>query len=246
MTIADQNTLKQYLKLNHMRLMGRGPLDLLEAWEKDRARFVAAPVLTGIDSALKQAAENFIKTNAIAAVGDIVETKWGDWKRPQKVRLYHVGAHLVCRYLESKKNWEAGFAMTYCAERLRKDGSSKEISEGSGICLSSFKTEHGKSWETGGKWNEELGFNHFGLSWGTNRDTFAEKGADSKMSPDGSLALWAKCPACKHCWPAAYYPIDLGEIGKALKGAACPKGCDAPPVLAKQDNGVLQEPQDAT
>ncbi len=59
---------------------------------------------------------------------------------------------------------------------------------------------------------------------------------------DLSLALWSKCPACLHCWPAAYYPIDLMKIGKVLKGCKCPKGCGAPPVLAKQDNGKLLEP----
>jgi hypothetical protein len=55
-------------------------------------------------------------------------------------------------------------------------------------------------------------------------------------------ALWAKCPACAHCWPAAYYPIDMAALGRVLKHIVCPKGCTAPAILAKQDDGVLQEP----
>jgi len=59
---------------------------------------------------------------------------------------------------------------------------------------------------------------------------------------DLSIPFWAKCPGCQHCWPAAYYPVDLGAIGRVLKGCKCPKGCSNPPVIAKQDNGKLQEP----
>jgi hypothetical protein len=55
--------------------------------------------------------------------------------------------------------------------------------------------------------------------------------------------FWAKCDECAHCWPAAYLPIELGKIGKMLKGLHCPM-CGAPSKnlrIAKQDNGVLKE-----
>lgn len=54
-------------------------------------------------------------------------------------------------------------------------------------------------------------------------------------------ALWAKCPTCAHCWPAAYYPIDLGVLARIVGGVVCPKGCAEPSILAKQHNGVLHE-----
>lgn len=62
---------------------------------------------------------------------------------------------------------------------------------------------------------------------------------------DATKALWAKCESCMHCWPAAYYPIDLMSMSRVLKGCKCPKGCRGKPVLAKQDDGELQEPKDA-
>lgn len=54
-------------------------------------------------------------------------------------------------------------------------------------------------------------------------------------------ALWAKCPGCGYCWPAAYYPIDLAKLGGLLKECTCPKGCAGAPVVAKQSDGMLLE-----
>lgn len=61
------------------------------------------------------------------------------------------------------------------------------------------------------------------------------------MTPEATLAFWAKCPTCTHCWPAAYYPLDMTKFARALAKATCPKGCDSRPLVAKQDSGVLQE-----
>lgn len=136
---------------------------------------------THINTTLSQAAHAYIKANALVSIGDIVNTTWGDWKRPQRVRISHVGAHLVCRYDDALKDWVAGFAMEYNAERLRKDGTSKERNEGGGICLRNLMTLDGKTkWSVAGRWEEDLGFNHAGLSWGTSRDTrINKKGAAS-------------------------------------------------------------------
>lgn len=56
--------------------------------------------------------------------------------------------------------------------------------------------------------------------------------------------FWAKCAKCSHCWPCAYLPIELGVMGKLLKKLQCPMcAAESKDVLvAKQDNGVLQEP----
>jgi hypothetical protein len=65
------------------------------------------------------------------------------------------------------------------------------------------------------------------------------------MTDGEKKPFWAKCAECGHCWPAAYTPIELGLIGKMLKRLHCPMcGADARKLrVAKQDNGVLKEPQ---
>lgn len=62
-----------------------------------------------------------------------------------------------------------------------------------------------------------------------------------RLVPEAEKALWAKCSVCLHCWPAAYYPIDMARMAQVLKGVACPRGCASPPLLAKQEDGVLLE-----
>lgn len=58
-------------------------------------------------------------------------------------------------------------------------------------------------------------------------------------------AFWAKCPGCGHCWVAAYYPAPLSAFADILRANSkrCPKCGAANAVVAKQTNGVLEEPQ---
>lgn len=125
--------------------------------------------MTSIDEILEAQAKAYIAAHAVAAVGDMVTTTWCDWKRPRKVRIIDVSAHLVCRYDDGLRDWVVGYSMAYVAERIKKDGTSKERG-GSGICLSNLQTEDGRWWAPGGRWKEESGFNHVGLSWGHCRD----------------------------------------------------------------------------
>lgn len=62
---------------------------------------------------------------------------------------------------------------------------------------------------------------------------------------EAKKALWAKCPDCGHCWPAAYYPMNLADMGRVLKSATCPHGCKGKPLLARQEDGELLEPATA-
>lgn len=57
-----------------------------------------------------------------------------------------------------------------------------------------------------------------------------------------SLTLWAHCPKCQHNWPACYYPLAMGLLAKIMKGhSRCPK-CGTPGLVAKQHDGILDEP----
>lgn len=66
--------------------------------------------------------------------------------------------------------------------------------------------------------------------------------------PDvATKAFWAKCPAesCGHCWPVAYYPMELAEFSRLMQEHhRCPK-CGTPGVVAKQYGGVLQPEDDS-
>ena len=53
--------------------------------------------------------------------------------------------------------------------------------------------------------------------------------------------FWAKCRKCSHCWPAAYYPMDIMTIARITKNVRCPKCGDGKPVVAKQCDGELRE-----
>jgi len=61
------------------------------------------------------------------------------------------------------------------------------------------------------------------------------------MAEDATKAFWAKCRSCSHCWPAAYYPMDMAKMGRIIGRATCPKCGDRKPLVAKQDDGVLLE-----
>jgi hypothetical protein len=118
-----------------------------------------------VNDMLRDAAHAYIRENAIVSVGDVVTTTWGSWKKPGRVRITHVGAELVCRW-NGKDDWIVGFDMTYCAQRLRADGT---VPEKAAHChLHHFTTQDGRQWkkhvEPGGR---EGGFNHAGLAWGT-------------------------------------------------------------------------------
>jgi hypothetical protein len=55
--------------------------------------------------------------------------------------------------------------------------------------------------------------------------------------------FWVKCPACAHCWPAAYSGMDVETFGHLVKRAACPMCGTARGIkVAKQHDGALLEP----
>lgn len=62
----------------------------------------------------------------------------------------------------------------------------------------------------------------------------------------GDKPLWAKCAKCSHCWPVAFLPMPMNIFAKVAKGGfRCPRCGDAKPVVAKQDNGILKETDEA-
>lgn len=58
--------------------------------------------------------------------------------------------------------------------------------------------------------------------------------------------FWAKCGECSHCWAAAYLPMEATACAKLLIRAACPMCASRKVFIAKQHDGVLQEPVGAT
>lgn len=55
------------------------------------------------------------------------------------------------------------------------------------------------------------------------------------------VPFWAKCEPCNHCWAPAYAPMELTLFAKTIKASRCPKCGSSKAVVAKQDNGVLNE-----
>ena len=60
---------------------------------------------------------------------------------------------------------------------------------------------------------------------------------------EAKKGAWAKCSGCGHCWIVAYYPMNLEKFAKLMKKHSdCPK-CGEPGMIAKQQDGVLNEPR---
>lgn len=51
--------------------------------------------------------------------------------------------------------------------------------------------------------------------------------------------LWARCVQCGHCWPVAYYPMQISKLATLLD-AKCPNCAAAGVVIAEQDDGTLK------
>jgi len=117
---------------------------------------------------LKSEALAFAIANRKADVGDIVETTWGGLKKPRRVRITKVGAHLIADW-SKERGFFVDFDMTYVAHRIRKDGTSMERVPESGICLGNLKTDDGKEWVDRCRSPEKpcnaIWFNHVALSW---------------------------------------------------------------------------------
>lgn len=114
----------------------------------------------GINDYLRKRAEAYARRHAIAGVGDIVETTWGGWKKPRKVRIVKIGVRLYAEHSQ-RLGWHVRFDMTFVAHRIRKDGSSSEYNPdpGSGIYLTNLRAPRG-SWKA-----RPHSFNHIALTW---------------------------------------------------------------------------------
>lgn len=122
----------------------------------------------GLRADLGAKALAYAAANKTASPGDMVETKWGGWKKPRKVRIVAVGARLVAAWAKDR-GFYLDFDMTYVAHRVRKDGSCAERVPQSGIFLSSLTADDGRTWrdrvflET--PRDRATAFNHCALSW---------------------------------------------------------------------------------
>jgi len=99
----------------------------------------------------------------MAKCGEIVTTKWGDWKRPHKVKIYEVGVEIINLNLtigERKRlgleGW-LGLELYYYADRVNDKGEPTGVT---GAVLTNFTTDSGKQWQKIGQ-----SFNNCGLSF---------------------------------------------------------------------------------
>ena len=115
----------------------------------------------------------FAIANRLVDIGEVVETTWGGWKKPRKVRITKIGAHLIADWSE-ERGFFIDFDMTYVAHRIRKDGTSMEREATSGICLRNLTTNDGREWtDRCGTSRNARDFNHAALSWRLGNDDAA-------------------------------------------------------------------------
>lgn len=118
-----------------------------------------------IKDLLKKHAIEYAAKNTIVRYGEIVETRWADWKKPHKVKIDKIGAALSVhswRIVNGRKRYKkhvASFAMYYYAMRLTADGSPKDKA-GQGIVLGNFKKADGQIWQA----TDEV-LNHVAYHW---------------------------------------------------------------------------------
>lgn len=118
--------------------------------------------LNEFDKALRDFVVSYAhKSPSIVKCGDIVTTKWGDWKQPHQVKIYEVGVEIVDLNLTfgereklGIKGW-MGVEYYYYANRINNYGEPIGIK---GIVLNNFITDNGEVWSKTG-----LTFNHQGL-----------------------------------------------------------------------------------
>lgn len=118
--------------------------------------------------ALKKMAIEFAAQNTLVEYGEIVETLWGSWKKPHRVKIYDIGAALSLhnwKIVDGRRDYSCdsltpAFAMFYYALRLKADGSPKDKEGKGGIVLNNFKKDNGTVWQ---ETNEVL--NHAGYHW---------------------------------------------------------------------------------
>jgi Zn finger protein HypA/HybF involved in hydrogenase expression len=67
----------------------------------------------------------------------------------------------------------------------------------------------------------------------------------SHPSTDEAVAkkpFWGRCDACGHCWAIAYLPMPVEVAARLMQRACCPSCGGTRIMVAKQHDGVLEEP----
>lgn len=76
-------------------------------------------------------------------------------------------------------------------------------------------------------------------------DAIFQEVPKGSATPEASKGFWVKCGACAHCWVAAFYPGNGLRFSRTARAnsRACPKCGHKKVWVAKQNDGVLLEPQ---
>jgi hypothetical protein len=110
---------------------------------------------------IKKEALKWARKNAVAMPGEIVETVWGDWKKPHKVVIYSVGCCLCTGNLDKKnREFKAELQMTYYGLKIPVSGIIPTENPGYGLALQNFIKADGTVWE-----EKREGINNSTVHW---------------------------------------------------------------------------------
>lgn len=110
-----------------------------------------------MEKIMKQLAKDLIdyaNKNKIVEIGEVVETMWGNWKKPHKVKIYDIAGTLAIL----AGGVDVGVDIEYSAVKLDKDGNIDKNHVRLG--LTNFTTLSGVKWE-----DKHSRFYHPGLSF---------------------------------------------------------------------------------
>lgn len=97
---------------------------------------------------------DYANKNKLVEIGEVVETMWGNWKKPHKVKIYDISGTLVTL----SGGVDVGIDIEYSARKIDKYGNIDKSHVR--LALTNFRTSSGVKWE-----KIHRDFNHGGLSF---------------------------------------------------------------------------------
>ena len=112
---------------------------------------------------LAKEARKYGRKNIIARPGEIVMADFGNQGILRRVKIVSVSVYLIAHFIDPA--WRLEFAMTYCGQRIKKDGSVLGF-KGTAVVLDNFVKEDGTTWNDDLRKNtNKTVFDHVALFW---------------------------------------------------------------------------------